>query len=93
MHHSHISLDLVHPSCCTPPRTIPKIGLICSALGNSTKGKGTKVDVAELLAYVQPQIVKCYTPAKGPAHPMRPLVLALVKRLTAAPSAAAAQGA
>ena len=60
------------------------------------KGKGTKVDTAELLAHIQPQLIKCYTPqGKGAAHPMRPLVMALVKKLTAsagsaAPSAAGA---
>ena len=67
--------------------------LVCAALGTSTKGKGTKVDTAELLHHIQPQLIKCYTPASGPAHPMRPLVMALVKKLTAPIVTAPAPGA
>ena len=47
----------------------------------STKGKGTKVDTEKLLDYVQPLLLKCYTPPKGPAHPMRAAVAAVLKKL------------
>lgn len=76
-------------------RALYGILLVCAALGTSTKGKGTKVDTAELLQHIQPQLIKCYTPASGPPHPMRALVMALVKKLTATNAAGApvAQGA
>ena len=87
------ALELKPEGCL---RALYGILLVCAAIGSSTKGKGTKVDTAELLAHIQPQLIKCYTPqGKGAAHPMRPLVMALVKKLTAsagsaAPSAAGA---
>lgn len=69
--------------------------LACSVMGNSTKGKGTKVDVQDVLGYVSAQLTKCYTPAAGPPHPMRAIVMAMVKKLasTAADKAPVAQGA
>ena len=57
--------------------------LTCSALGNVTKAKGAKVDTADLVAFISPLLTKCYTPAGAPPHPMRALVLSLVKKLTA----------
>ena len=80
----------------TAGETVFKFLITSITFATSTKGKGTKVDTAELLAHIQPQLIKCYTPqGKGAAHPMRPLVMALVKKLTAsagsaAPSAAGA---
>jgi len=72
--------------------------LACAAMGNTTKGKGTKVDVVEVLNYVSAQLTKCYTPPTGAAHPMRAVVMAMVKKLTgsvltAGEKAPAAQGA
>ena len=40
-----------------------------------------QVDTAELLAFVEPQLVKAYTPSTGAAHPMRKLVMAMMKTL------------
>ena len=63
-------------------RALYGILLVCAAIGSSTKGKGTKVDTAELLAYIQPLIAKCYTPpGQAKPHPMRAIALAMVKRL------------
>jgi len=76
------------PDCL---RALYGILLVCAALGSSTKGKGTKVDTGELLAHIQPLLLKCYTPPGAAAHPMRPLVTSMMKRLTAgAPVAAGA---
>ena len=66
--------------------------LVCSALGTSSKGqKGVKVDTADLVAYLQPLVVKCYSADAAKPHPMRPLAMALMKqlmgRLTASPGA------
>ena len=72
-------------------RALYGILLVCAAIGSSTKGKGTKVDTTELLAYIQPLIAKCYTPPGAAPHPMRAMALAMVKRLTG--SGSAAQGA
>lgn len=82
------ALELKPEGCL---RALYGILLVCAAIGNSTKGKGTKVDTAELLQHIHPQLLKCYTPASGPASPMRPLVTSLIKKLTAsAPTAAGA---
>jgi len=74
------------PGCL---RALYGILLVCAVLGNSTKGKGTKVDTAELVAFVQPQLLKAYTPASGKPSPMRPIVAAMIKKL-ATPEATAA---
>ena len=77
------------PGCL---RALYGILLVCAALGASTKSKGTKVNSEELVAFIEPQLIKAYTPASGPAHPMRPLVLAMCKTLgvaRAAPPASA----
>lgn len=70
-------------------RALYGIVLVCAALGTSTKGKGTRVDTKELLDYVQPLLLKCYTPSKGPAHPMRAAVAAVLKKLTSGATTAA----
>ena len=82
------ALELKPDGCL---RALYGILLVCAAMGasTSTKAKGVKVDTAELLQYVEPQLVKLYTPAKGAAHPMRPLVLALLKTLGVGAAAAA----
>ena len=67
------------PGCL---RALYGILLICAALGTSTKGKGTKVDTADLVAFVQAQLLKAYTPS-GKEHPMRPIVTAMAKKLIA----------
>ena len=69
------------PGCL---RALYGILLVCAAFGSSTKGKGVKVDTAELVAFAQPLLLKAYTPATGPAHPMRGLVIAMLKKLTVA---------
>ena len=77
------------PGCL---RALYGILLVCAALGASTKSKGTKVNSEELVAFIEPQLIKAYTPASGPPHPMRPLVLAMCKTLgvaRAAPPASA----
>ena len=86
------ALELKPEGCL---RALYGVLLVCAALGASSKGKGIKVDTAELLAHVQPQLVKCYTPA-GPnakPHPMRPLVMALIKKLQAVGEASASTAA
>jgi tetratricopeptide (TPR) repeat protein len=70
-------------------RALYGILLVCAAIGTSTKGKGTKVDVTVLSKYVEQQLLKAYTP-EGAAHPMRPLIGALISTLNAAQSSAAA---
>jgi len=75
------------PGCL---RALYGILLVCSALGSSTKGKGTKVDAAELVAYVQPLLLKAYTPSTGPAHPMRAVVAAMIKKLNVPEASAGA---
>jgi len=65
------------PGCL---RALYGILLVCSAIGTSTKGKGTKVDTAELQSVVEAQLTRAYSPNDKP-HPMRPLVLALMKTL------------
>ena len=77
------------PGCL---RALYGILLVCAALGSSTKGKGVKVDTAELVAFAQPLLLKAYTPSSGPAHPMRALVGAMLKKLTT-PEVAVAAGA
>jgi len=75
------ALELKPDGCL---RALYGILLVCAAIGNTTKGKGTKVDTAELLAHIQPLLIKCYTPqaTNEPPNPMRPFVMALMKRLT-----------
>jgi len=65
------------PGCL---RALYGILLVCAAVGTSTKGKGTKVDTAELQSYAEAQLAKAYSP-NDKHHPMRPLVLAFVKTL------------
>uniref|UniRef100_A0A7S2NJY0 ER membrane protein complex subunit 2 n=1 Tax=Haptolina brevifila TaxID=156173 RepID=A0A7S2NJY0_9EUKA len=65
------------PGCL---RALYGILLVCAALGTSTKGKGTKVDTAELQEFATAQLTRTYSP-EGKAHPMRSLVLSLVKTL------------
>ena len=79
-------------------RALYGVLLVCSALRDSKalKATGKGLDTAELLGCINPMLIKCYTsPAPGaPAHPMRPLVMSLIKKLTAgqgtAPTAAGA---
>ena len=77
-------------------RALYGILLCCAALGASTKGagKGTpKVESADLVAYVSPLLIKCYTPSGSNAtnNRMRPLVMAMIKKLGG--GAGVAQGA
>jgi hypothetical protein len=73
------ALELKPEGCV---RALYGILLVCAALSGSSKGKGAKVDTVELLDTIRPQLERCYAPSAGPAHPMRPLVLALVKTLS-----------
>ena len=86
------ALELKSDGCL---RALYGILLVCAALGGSSKGKGIKVDTADLLAHIQPQLIRCYTPAGAAAkpHPMRPLVMALVKKLQAAGEGGGAEAA
>ena len=72
------ALELKPQGCL---RALYGILLLCAVMGTSSKGKGTKVDCAELLQHVQPLLIKCYTPVNGPGHPMRGLVFALLRAL------------
>jgi len=74
------------PGCL---RALYGILLVCSAMGLTTKGKGTKVDTVELLTFVEVQLTKVYTQDGAPSA-MRPLVLAMTKSLRANATASSA---
>lgn len=41
----------------------------------------SQVDTAELVAFVEIQLMKAYTPGSGPQSPMRNLVAVVIKKL------------